>query len=132
MSMTGGCYCGALRYEAGDIMAKAQCSCRECQYFTGGSPNVIAGVAEDSFRYTQGEPQQISGKGGSPTREFCGDCGTHIVARSPDLGGMVMVKVGTLDKPEEFGSPEVAVFTSEAYSWHSVPEGCASFEKFMG
>jgi hypothetical protein len=31
MSLTGGCYCGALRYEVtGDPMFQGQCHCREC------------------------------------------------------------------------------------------------------
>lgn len=93
---------------------------------------MIAGVAEDSFHYTEGEPSQIANKTGNAVREFCGTCGTHILTRSPNLGGMVMVKVGTLDAPEEYGGPDMAVYTSEAYSWHSVPEGCAAFEKFPG
>ena len=36
MKVTGGCYCGALRYEAeGDPIMKGECHCRECQYLTG-------------------------------------------------------------------------------------------------
>ena len=42
MKISGGCYCGSLRYEAnGDVEASIQCHCRECQYITGGNPNVI-------------------------------------------------------------------------------------------
>jgi len=39
MKLTGRCYCGALRYEAGgDPLFKGQCHCRECQYIAGGMP----------------------------------------------------------------------------------------------
>lgn len=42
MKFEGGCYCGELRYEAeGEPLAKAQCHCRQCQYFSGGHPNVL-------------------------------------------------------------------------------------------
>ena len=45
MKIEGGCYCGALRYSAeGTPMFKGQCHCRECQYFSGGQPNVIVAM----------------------------------------------------------------------------------------
>jgi hypothetical protein len=41
MKPEGGCYCGAVRYVAeGDPVMRAQCHCRECQYITGGAPNM--------------------------------------------------------------------------------------------
>lgn len=37
MDIEGGCYCGALRYQAkGDALFKGQCHCRECRYISGG------------------------------------------------------------------------------------------------
>ena len=56
MKATGGCYCGQLRYEIdGPLEATLQCHCRECQYITGGNPNVAAIFGENDFRYTKGE-----------------------------------------------------------------------------
>ena len=34
------------------------------------------------------------------TREFCADCGTHILTKTPKMPGAVLIKVGTLDDPE--------------------------------
>jgi hypothetical protein len=57
--LTGGCYCGAVRYEAeGAPLMQAQCHCRECQYITGGSPNMFVAMAPDGFRYTNGAPRK--------------------------------------------------------------------------
>ena len=56
MKASGGCYCGKIRYEVdGDLEGAIQCHCRECQYITGGNPNVIAVFSEQDFKYTKGE-----------------------------------------------------------------------------
>jgi len=58
MKIEGGCYCGAVRYEAeGDPAFKGQCHCRECQYVSGGHPNVIIGMPESGFTYSKCSPK---------------------------------------------------------------------------
>ncbi len=54
MKLEGGCYCKEVRYEAeGEPMMKAQCyHCRECQYLTGGAPNVIVAMPPAGFKIT--------------------------------------------------------------------------------
>jgi|GEM_PF-4166274 len=61
MTLEGGCYCGAVRYQAeGRPQLKAQCHCRECQYITGGGPNFFLLMPPDGFRYTKGAPKQFT------------------------------------------------------------------------
>jgi hypothetical protein len=50
------------------------------------------------------------------TREFCPECGTHVVTRAPGMPGAVMLKVGTLDDPSAFGKPQMAIFTCDKQS----------------
>src|SRR5271167_1469798 len=98
MKLEGGCYCGALRYVAeGDPLFKGQCHCRECQYISGGHPNPVMAMPAAGFAYTKGSAKGFSRKDLSKpvTREFCPECGTHVIARSPGLPGAVMLKVGT-------------------------------------
>lgn len=135
MKLSGRCYCGAVQYAAeGEPLMRAQCHCRECQYITGGSVNVVLGMPLDGFRYTQGTPREFqrSDLERPVTREFCGTCGTHLATKASGLPNAVMLKVGTLDDPSVFGAPQIAVFHAEAQSYHSVPEGCAVFERFPG
>jgi hypothetical protein len=55
MGITGGCYCGKIRYEVNGLQEGAfQCHCRECQYFTGGNSNIVIVYAESDFNYTKG------------------------------------------------------------------------------
>ena len=52
MKVDGGCYCGEIRFEAeGALEAAFQCHCRECQYITGGNPNIVMVFAQRDFRY---------------------------------------------------------------------------------
>ena len=129
MKLEGGCYCGAVRHEAeGEPMMKAQCHCRECQYFTGGAPNMFIAMPPDGFRYTKGAPKPFArGDLEKPvTREFCPECGTHMVTRPQRP--LIVLKVGTLDKPEEF-TPQVAIYTCDKQAFHYVPEGMPAFER---
>lgn len=116
MKYTGGCYCGAIRYEAnGDTLLKAQCHCRECQYFAGGQSNLTMSVAVDGFSYTQGKPEQFSRTDleNPVTREFCGKCGTPLTTLVPSM-------------------PQMVIYTSEKQPFHLLPEGVPQFEKFPG
>lgn len=135
MSFTGRCYCGEVRYEGnGDPLFKAQCHCRECQYISGGSANLVMGLPAAGFRYTQGAPRTFSRDDldEPAVREFCATCGTHIATTTPRSPGVVILKVGTLDDPAAWGGPMVAIWTDDAQPFHHVPEGVASFPKFPG
>jgi hypothetical protein len=135
MKLEGGCYCGAIRYVAeGDPIIKLQCHCRECQYITGGMPNVILGMPESRLTYTKGRPTSFQRNDlPSPvTREFCAECGTHLVARPPGLPGAVMIKVGTLDRPDLFGSPAIAIFTADKQRFHHISETVRAFVRLPG
>ena len=130
MKLEGGCYCGELRYQVdGEPMVKAQCHCRECQYITGGAPNMFMLLAPDSFRYTKGAPKQFarSDLEKPVTREFCPNCGTHVATR-PNRPAIV-VKVGTLDDPSQFGTPQMAIYTCDKQAFHQIPDGLPTFEK---
>lgn len=135
MKVEGGCYCGQVRYEVeGDALFKAQCHCRECQYISGGSPNVTMGMPEATFKYTKGEPKQFKRTDIDPavTREFCPNCGTAILSRAPGAPGMVLLKVGTMDDPSQFDGPQVAIYLCDKQPFHLVPEGIPAFDKLPG
>jgi hypothetical protein len=135
MTIEGGCYCGAVRYRAeGDPLMKGQCHCRECQYISGGHPNVVMGMPEKQFAYTKGSAKAFSRSDlASPaTREFCPNCGTHLLTKAPGLPGAVLLKVGTFDDPSVFGAPQMAIWTQDKQSFHHVPSGIPTFERVPG
>jgi len=128
--MIGGCYCGELRYLAkGEPIVKAQCHCRECQTVSGGGPSLFMVMPLDGFSYTKGTPKSFTRSDlDSPViREFCGNCGTHILAKRRELAG-VALKIGTLDDPRVFESAQVAIFTKDSQAFHQIPDGIPTFE----
>jgi len=83
----------------------------------------------DGVKYTKGAPKQFARRDLEKpvTREFCPECGTHMVTRPQRP--LVVVKVGTLDDPTLFGSPQMAIYTCDKQPFHQVPEGLPTFER---
>ncbi|MEM9569902.1 MAG: GFA family protein [Pseudomonadota bacterium] len=132
MQIEGRCYCGAVAYEAvGEPFIRAQCHCRECQYMTGGHPLVALGMPRQGFVYTKGSPAtfQRTDIDNATVREFCPHCGTHLVSKPANMPTGVLIRVGTLDDPTVFGKPELAIYTGDAQSFHSVPADIPYFDK---
>jgi hypothetical protein len=84
----------------------------------------------DGVRYTKGSPRQFtrSDLERAVTREFCAECGTHLMTRPPGLPAVVL-KVGTLDDPTLFGGPQMAIYTIDRQPFHQIPEGLPTFER---
>ena len=131
MVITGRCYCGEISYESADeIQNSIQCHCRECQYITGGSPNLIVIVPEEGFRFTKGTPSEFSREDlETPVKRFfCDKCGTALGTKSPSRPGSMIIKVGTLDDPSIFKA-QAAIFTKDKQEYHHIEEGLPAFEK---
>jgi hypothetical protein len=135
MSLKGRCYCGAVKYEAdGPAGFRAQCQCRECQYISGGGANLFMILPAGGFRYTEGEPKtfQRTDLGAPVKREFCADCGTHLLTRIPSDPSIVILKIGTLDDPSVWEGPQAAIWLQDAQPFHLIPEGVMRFDKAPG
>ena len=103
--ITGGCLCGAIRYESSEPPVEAgTCHCHTCQKSTGSAFAVGAMFSRSAFRFTKGEPKlyrssSIMDKG------FCSNCGSLVfnqyLVRTPGFNpDMVYIELGTLDHPE--------------------------------
>jgi hypothetical protein len=54
---TGGCRCGAIRYEVtGPPVASVACHCRDCQYVSGGGANYAMVFHRSGFTVLKAAP----------------------------------------------------------------------------
>ena len=99
--VTGGCLCGAIRYEstAAPVWV-SYCHCRTCQRAYGAIFGLFAAFREETFRYMKGQPKYYRSSG-QAKRGFCADCGTPVdfwYGGDPEMG----VLIGTLDHPGDW------------------------------
>ena len=104
--ITGGCLCGAVRYEATERLSKGVvCHCRVCQRTAGSAFEEIVKFPRTAFRFTKGEPKRYRSSS-IMEKCFCPHCGSPLTDQylvwknarcNPDT---VFVLIGTLDKPE--------------------------------
>ncbi|MEN7537444.1 GFA family protein [Aurantiacibacter flavus] len=128
--MTGGCRCGAVRYEAdGEAPRHSLCHCRDCQ-MTHGAPLVgWIGLEADKLRFTGAEPVRYNGASGS-TRSFCGTCGTPVAFVNEEfMPGIVDVPSVTLDDPDAI-APQVQVQVVERRAWMAHLADVPEFARF--
>jgi len=134
MSVTGGCLCGALRYEAdGDPSFAGYCFCADCRKASGSGFVPFMGFPSTAVRFS-GQARQFrakSIKGTDAVRNFCPTCGGLV------FGGVVgqdtshTIYAGTLDDPTLF-HPTMAIFLRDRPDWVVLPPGLTTFEAMPG
>jgi hypothetical protein len=128
--ITGGCLCGALRYEADAAPTYAgYCFCADCRKASGSGWVGFMGFNASALRFS-GEARQFASKsvsGGVATRNFCPTCGGLV------FGGIVgetdshTIYAGSLDDPAAF-RPQIAIFNRDRPGWAPLPAGLQVFE----
>jgi len=114
--LTGGCYCGANRYEvAGAPCHITNCHCSICRRTTGAPFVAWFSVKPQEFRFTQGTPTffRSSGKG---LRSFCPICGTQLTFVDSDDPELIDATICSLDDPEQL-VPEDHIFVRSRLNW---------------
>jgi hypothetical protein len=127
MAVTGGCLCGAVRYDlTAPMLFGGFCYCADCRKISGSHSASMA-VPEAALKVT-GETREFSctsGSGNPVTRVFCPNCGSGILSKGA-RAGVVMLKAGTLDDPENF-KPMASIYASRAPTWDRPREGLPAF-----
>ena len=116
--ISGGCLCGAVRYEsAAQPALVVVCHCTTCQKNTGSAFSLtITGGTLATY-------EDRSGGSGKPFyRSFCSRCGSAISAQGEAFPGMLILKAGTLDDPS-WVKPQGHIWCVEKQPWVTIEPG---------
>ena len=130
---TGGCVCGAIRYECTaqpSEISMFKCHCRDCQRLGGGPYAPVVYVPARTFRVVRGTIRNHTTQselGGLHKRGFCADCGSRLTGgETSDSIGMT---ASSLDDPSWF-KPQFHMWTCDAQPWDQLESGAPAFEKY--
>ncbi len=123
--LTGGCACGAVRYEiSGAPEFEFICHCRHCQQASGSGHGAGMVVSKQALELTGDVTfhDRESDSGTTVSRGFCRKCGCPVLNRNSGYPDTVYVQAGSLDEPEKF-SPQKSLFAASAPPWdHVIPD----------
>ena len=118
--LTGGCACGAIRYECdAEPLLALNCHCRDCQRANGTAFAAIVRVSAAAFKVTKDAPKfyTVTGDSGNQvSRGFCPECGSPLFSRLSGMPDVVGVRVGSLDDPSRY-HPTMDIFVTSAQPW---------------
>ncbi|HVW71280.1 MAG TPA: GFA family protein [Steroidobacteraceae bacterium] len=115
-TLTGGCFCGQIRYEAtGTPFHETNCHCAICRGTTGAPSVAWFSVERPSFRFTAGEPKRFKSTRRG-TRAFCPTCGTQLTFETEDFPTEVDVTICSLDDPDGV-RPKDQTWVSSKLRW---------------
>jgi hypothetical protein len=123
LPLTGGCLCGAVRYEVSEPLVSASyCHCTRCQRRSGAAASPSARLAPGSLRVVSGEELIRSfDPDDGYKKAFCSACGGALWAQSPDDPDVIAVRLGTFDGDPGI-RPSYHQFVAYAAPWEPIPD----------
>lgn len=134
LPLTGGCFCGAVRYEinAFPLLVYA-CHCTQCQRQTGSAFGLSMPVATGSLGIVKGAPKswkRATAAGDAfVTSWFCADCGGRIYGERDTRPESLNVRAGTLDDTSWL-VPVAHFFMANAQPWEQIADPSLCYETF--
>jgi hypothetical protein len=119
LPLTGGCQCGALRYEIdAEPLTVIACHCIQCQRQSASAFGMTVPVPRAALRVVKGKParwSRIAESGNELGAVFCPDCGVRLY-HEPANKAFLNVKAGTFDDTG-WVSPVGHIWTEKAQPW---------------
>jgi hypothetical protein len=128
--LTGGCLCGAVRYEAdGSIESVTYCHCARCRRWHG-HVGAYFGVARPLFRLTESRGLKWFPSSEHMKRGFCAECGSSVLCDESPLP-KIGVCAGTLDGPTGLRG-KAHIYVGSKGDYYEIADALLKFETMPG
>jgi hypothetical protein len=127
--LSGGCLCGAVRYEVSDaFLYAANCHCSQCRRATGSAFKPFAGIERAKLAIRLGEDKLMIFGDDAAHDVRCGACGSFLYSLVRD-GAFVHVAMGTLiDDPTI--RPTEHIFVGSKAPWFTITDDLPRHTEF--
>jgi hypothetical protein len=123
---TGGCLCGAVRYQAGELSGAGYCHCRMCQRASGAPVVAWCGAPLGAFAWTKGKPKEYRSSQAA-YRVFCAKCGAQLGFRRAEAPTEMELNLATLDHPDAV-APRYHIYTASQLPWLRIDDQLPRYE----
>jgi hypothetical protein len=130
MHVTGGCHCGAIRYEAeGDALTHALCHCTDCRRHAGAPMVGWTMYPVEAVKVMRGAPK-IYASSEHGRRHFCPDCGTGLFYTNAQwLPGIIDIQSATYDDPDAVPA-RAHIQVAERIGWMADADKLPAFDRY--
>ncbi len=129
---TGGCACGAIRYEiSGEPVVMTDCQCRDCQRKSGTGHGSYLTFPDRSRVKLTGKATHwdlVAYNGIVKTSAFCPTCGSPVSLTFVAMPQLFTVHAASLDDPSRY-KPQMVLYHCRGYAWDHLDPSVPKFDK---
>ncbi|MFC4270771.1 aldehyde-activating protein [Sneathiella chungangensis] len=131
---SGGCACGAVRYETDSApVFENHCQCRDCQRRSGTGHSSFLTFADRKAVHLTGKVTEwrvMGDSGKEKTHCFCATCGSPVYLLLDVLPEGIAIHAASLDDPGQF-NPAVVTYASAGFGWDRMDPALAAFDTVL-
>lgn len=122
--ITGGCLCGAVRYEVtGPFLRAGHCHCSRCRKHSGAAVLTQGRVRCEDFRLLSGkEAIRVFRPPNGAVKAFCLHCGSSLFGGTWPDGKEVSIRLGSVDGDPGI-RPQYHTFVASKAPWDEITDG---------
>lgn len=128
---TGGCACGAIRYEIpAEPIFQNHCQCLDCQHKSGTGHGSYLSFPRGGTKQTGQATlwDMVGDSGNVKTRAFCPTCGSPVYMTYAAMPDVITVHAASLDDPSRF-KPQAVTYGVRGHAWDFLDPALVRFER---